>query len=77
MMHIFMYCLHLSYCYIETGNSKWKTVFILGKLGENSDEVFGHKFFDLDDQVKVWSDFLGTHLHPRSAQLIQNHILDW
>lgn len=54
-----------------------ENVFILGKLGENSDEVFGHKFFDLDDQVKVWSDFLGTHLHPRSAQLIQNYILDW
>lgn len=38
--------------------------------------VFGQKFLDLDGHVKVWSDFLSVHLHPRSIQLIQDFVFD-
>jgi len=38
--------------------------------------VFGTKFYNLDNEVRVWSDYLSVHLHPRSIQLVQDFILD-
>ncbi|KAK7116070.1 protein misato homolog 1-like [Littorina saxatilis] len=37
--------------------------------------VFGSKLYNLDNQVKVWSDFHAVHLHPRSIQLVQDYTL--
>ncbi|KAK7496885.1 hypothetical protein BaRGS_00011865 [Batillaria attramentaria] len=37
--------------------------------------VFGQKFYQLDDQVRVWSDYLSVHLHPRSVQILQDYSL--
>ncbi len=37
-------------------------------------EVFGSgKLYDLDDSVRVWSDFMRLHLHPRSVALITEY----
>ena len=30
------------------------------------------KFYNLDQDISVWSDFLGTSLHPKSIQLIRD-----
>uniref|UniRef100_T1JDX5 Misato Segment II tubulin-like domain-containing protein n=1 Tax=Strigamia maritima TaxID=126957 RepID=T1JDX5_STRMM len=36
-------------------------------LAEN---VSRTKFYDLDSKVQLWSDFVGTHYHPRSIYII-------
>jgi len=33
--------------------------------------VPGRKYYDLDDKVNVWSDYMRTHLHPQSTQIIR------
>ncbi|KAH9518537.1 Protein misato 1 [Bulinus truncatus] len=37
------------------------------------DPVFGKKYYDLDNVVEMWSDFLRTSLHPRSVFLLKDH----
>lgn len=34
------------------------------------------KYYDLDKNVFVWSDFLGTCLHPKSIQLVRDYLHD-
>ena len=34
------------------------------------------KFYDLDKNVFVWSDFSGTCLHPKSIQLVRDYLHD-
>lgn len=36
-------------------------------------EVFGHKVYDLNDSVVVWSDFLKLHLHPKTLEVVRNY----
>jgi hypothetical protein len=31
------------------------------------------KYYDLDSQVDVWSDFLRTRYHPRSINVVNNY----
>lgn len=40
------------------------------------DEIFGRKFYDLDDSVNVWSDFLKVYLHPKSTHIISEYTKD-
>lgn len=37
---------------------------------DSQEDVFGQKFYNLDDSVQVWSDFLNIHLHPKSVNII-------
>lgn len=46
----------LSFAGIETGDFK----------------VFEPKFYNLDDSVVVWSDFLKPHLHPKTMAIVKN-----
>jgi hypothetical protein len=34
------------------------------------------KLYHLDDTVKVWSDFICPHLHPRSLHVINSYLYD-
>lgn len=37
------------------------------------DPVFGKKYYNLDNDVHVWSDYIHTALHPRSIFLLKDH----
>ncbi|XP_059174651.1 protein misato homolog 1-like [Physella acuta] len=37
------------------------------------EQVFGKNYYDLDNDVKVWSDYLRMGLHPRSIFLLKGH----
>ncbi|KAJ8304930.1 hypothetical protein KUTeg_018513 [Tegillarca granosa] len=37
-----------------------------------SNQVFGKKFYELDEAVSVWSDYLRVHLHPKSTYIIED-----
>lgn len=39
-------------------------------MKDDDSPVFGQKFYNLDDSVQVWSDFLNIHLHPKSVNII-------
>ncbi|XP_078313704.1 protein misato homolog 1-like isoform X2 [Crassostrea virginica] len=39
----------------------------------DSHVVFGKPFHILDDAVKVWSDYLRVHLHPKTIQIIEEY----
>ncbi|XP_076465690.1 protein misato homolog 1-like [Babylonia areolata] len=66
----------------DTGNGDWCGT---GDYEEKPDQgegnpadqvVFGKHYYNLDEHVKVWSDYLSVHLHPRSVQIVQDFILD-
>lgn len=40
------------------------------------DEVFGRKFYSLDDTVSVWSDYLKVYLHPKSTHIFTEYTKD-
>ncbi|GFN80506.1 misato-like protein 1 [Plakobranchus ocellatus] len=37
------------------------------------DPVFGKSLYNLDNEVKVWSDYLRTALHPRTIHILQDY----
>ena len=43
-------------------------------VGEDDDRPLREKFYDLDQDISVWSDFLGTSLHPKSIQLVRDFL---
>ena len=42
---------------------------------EEDKKPLREKFYNLDQDICVWSDFLGTSLHPRSIQLLRDFFL--
>ncbi|KAL8570766.1 hypothetical protein ACOMHN_006916 [Nucella lapillus] len=47
--------------------------------GEKSVEepvVFGKRYYNLDEHVNVWSDYLTVHYHPRTIQILKDFILN-
>ena len=41
---------------------------------EDDKRPLREKFYELDQDISVWSDFLGTSLHPKSIQLIRDFL---
>ncbi|ELU05985.1 hypothetical protein CAPTEDRAFT_160708 [Capitella teleta] len=39
----------------------------------NQPPMFGKRLHHLDDQVRVWSDFLRLHLHPKTVHVVQQY----
>ncbi|CAG5127452.1 unnamed protein product [Candidula unifasciata] len=40
---------------------------------KTEEKVFGKRFYNLDSDIQVWSDFLQTGFHPRSIHLLQDY----
>lgn len=58
---------------MDTDNDeKEKAEMDVGNSGAQK-EVFGHKVYDLNDSVVVWSDFLKLHLHPKTLEVVRNY----
>ncbi|XP_064609443.1 protein misato homolog 1-like [Liolophura sinensis] len=53
----------------EAGDTPDKNV----AKNEKVEQIFGPKYYNLDSEVKVWSDFLRIHLHPRSLNIVQEY----
>ncbi|XP_001624271.2 protein misato homolog 1 [Nematostella vectensis] len=45
------------------------------QTGDATEEL-SDKVYNLDDEIVVWSDFLGTQLHPRSVNIINEYSHD-
>ena len=43
---------------------------------EPGEPVYRSKLYNLDDSVKVWSDFLRVHLHPRTVHIVNQYDVD-
>ncbi|XP_033750191.1 protein misato homolog 1-like [Pecten maximus] len=43
------------------------------KKQKSGDAVMGSKFYDLDESVDVWSDYLRTYLHPKSIHIVEQY----
>ncbi|XP_050403855.2 protein misato homolog 1 isoform X2 [Patella vulgata] len=41
---------------------------------EANDEIFGPKFYQLNDDIRVWSDYMRTYLHPKSIHIINEYM---
>lgn len=40
---------------------------------EKEMDIFAKQKYNLEDHVTVWSDFLGTHFHPKSIHIVQEY----
>lgn len=48
----------------------------ISNFKEEDKEPLREKFYNLDQDISVWSDFLRTSLHPKSIQLLRDFFLD-
>lgn len=46
----------------------------ISSFTEDDKRPLREKYYELDQDISVWSDFLGTSLHPKSIQLISNFL---
>lgn len=46
----------------------------ISSFSEEDKRPLREKLYDLDQVISVWSDFLGTSLHPKSIQLIKDFV---
>lgn len=46
----------------------------INSFNEDDKRPLREKFYELDQDISVWSDFLGTSLHPKSIQLIRDFL---
>lgn len=47
---------------------------LISSFTEDDKRPLREKYYELDQDISVWSDFLGTSLHPKSIQLISNFL---
>ena len=63
---------------VSNGSTKFwndtsNTISVSSGAEQNSKQqiVFGKKYYNLDDNISVWSDFLKLHLHPKSVYVVE------